>query len=232
MLEVKGHMAEDLCRSMLERHADVISVQKPDVAVKKLKVIISAALKLSNSKGFQAMSLRDLSKESGVSMGGLYAYFDSKTTLLNMILTEVTGAVESVLGNPPPDVVGDPIEHLKWLIEAHIRLTEEMQPWFSFAFMEAKNFPAKERSRAVDSEELTESLFAEVTARAIADGRFRAGVTPLLPTMIKPLLQDWYVKRVKYRRRKVSVEEYIAAVQEMVLTTCLPIDQLSEPADR
>ncbi|WP_246448774.1 TetR/AcrR family transcriptional regulator [Paracoccus amoyensis] len=230
MLELKGHTGDDLCRSMLERHADVISVQKPDVALKKLKIIISAALKLSNSKGFQAMSLRDLSKESGVSMGGLYAYFDSKTTLLNMILSEVTGAVDSVLGNPPPEVVSDPIEHLKWLIEAHIRLTEEMQPWFSFAFMEAKNFPAKERGRAVDSEALTESLFAEVTARAIADGRFRPGVTPLLPTMIKPLLQDWYVKRAKYRRRKVSVDDYIAAVQEMVLTTCLPVDQLSHPA--
>lgn len=228
MLESKGHTADDLCRSMLERHADVISVQKPDVALKKLKIIISAALKLSNSKGFQAMSLRDLSKESGVSMGGLYAYFDSKTTLLNMILTEVTDAVEVALANPPAEVVSDPIEHLKWLIEAHIRLTEDMHSWFSFAFMEAKNFPAKERSRAVDSEELTESLFAEVTVRASAQGRFRHGVTPLLPTMIKPLLQDWYVKRAKFRRRGVTVDAYIAAVQEMVLATCLPLDQLAD----
>ena len=43
------------------------------------------------------MSLRDLSRASGVSMGGLYAYFDSKTTLLNMILSEVTAAVQRVL---------------------------------------------------------------------------------------------------------------------------------------
>ncbi len=57
-------------------------------------------------------------------------------------------------------------------------------------------------------------------------------MTPLLPTMIKPLLQDWYVKRAKYRRRKVSVEEYIAAVQEMVLAACLPVDQLPDPTAR
>lgn len=228
MLELKGHTADDLCRSMLERHADVISVQKPDVAVKKLKIIIAAALKLSNRKGFQAMSLRDLSKESGVSMGGLYAYFDSKTTLLNMILTEVTDAVNDVLGAPPAEVTADPIEHLKWLIEAHIRLTEDMLPWFSFAFMEAKNFPTKERVIAVDSEEGTEAFFSEVTARAIAEGRFRPNITPLLPTLIKPLLQDWYVKRAKFRRRGVTVDAYIAAVQEMVLATCLPLDQLAD----
>lgn len=227
MLEMKGHTGDDLCRSMLTRHADVISVQKPEVALKKLKVIITAALKLSNRKGFQAMSLRDLSKESGVSMGGLYAYFDSKTTLLNMVLTEVTDAVESVLGNPPEEVTNDPIEHLKWLIEAHILLTEEMLPWFSFAFMEAKSFPAKEREIAIDSEEFTESLFADVAARAIAEGRFRPNITPLFPTMIKPLLQDWYVKRAKYRRRDVAVEDYVLAVQEVVLAACLPVDQLS-----
>ncbi|WP_297839790.1 TetR/AcrR family transcriptional regulator [uncultured Roseibium sp.] len=219
---------DDLCRSMLERNADVISVQKPDVALKKLKLIILAALKLSNRKGFQAMSLRDLSKEAGVSMGGLYAYFDSKTTLLNMVLTEVTSSVQTVLGNPPTEVTGDPIEHLKWLIEAHIRLTDDMLPWFSFAFMEAKNFPAKEREMAVDSEELTEKFFADVTERAKAEGRFRTGVTPLLPTLIKPLLQDWYVKRAKYRRRGVTVDEYVRTVQNIVLSACLPIDQISD----
>mgnify|MGYP000093564824 CR=1 FL=1 len=221
MLEYIKYSQEGLYRSMLERQADVISVQKPDIALKKLRVIIAAALKLSNRKGFQAMSLRDLSKEAGVSMGGLYAYFDSKTTLLNMILTEVTDAVQSVLGNPPPEVVQDPIEHLKWLIGAHIRLTEDMLPWFSFAFMEAKNFPAKQRAMAIDSEELTESLFSQVAARAIEQGRFRSGVTVLLPMMIKPLLQDWYVKRAKYRRRGVTIDAYISAVQEMVLSTAV-----------
>ena len=110
-LEIKKRSRDDLCRSMLERQAAVISVQKPDVALKKLKIIISSALKLSNKKGFQAMSLRDLSKESGVSMGGLYAYFDSKTTLLNMILTEVTDAVETVLGDPPDIVAAEIQEH-------------------------------------------------------------------------------------------------------------------------
>lgn len=71
MLEYIKYSQEGLYRSMLERQADVISVQKPDIALKKLRVIIAAALKLSNRKGFQAMSLRDLSKEAGVSMGGL-----------------------------------------------------------------------------------------------------------------------------------------------------------------
>ena len=185
---------------------------------------MAAALKLSNEKGFQAMSLRDLSKESGVSMGGLYAYFDSKTTLLRMILTAVTGAVQETLAAPPDALIANPVAHLKWLIAEHIRLTEEMLPWFAFAFMEAKNFPLQERRMAIDSEELTESYFAEVCERASEQGMFRDDVPVILPSLIKPLLQDWYVKRPKYRRRGISVEAYIETVQNFVLRACLNPD--------
>lgn len=221
MLDHDDLTTEALCRYMLDRHRDTITVQKPEFALRKLNVIIAAALDLSNRKGFQAMSLRDLSRASGVSMGGLYAYFDSKTTLLNMILSEVTAAVERVLSTPPAAVQGDPAAHLDWLIAAHIQMTEAMQPWFTFAFMEAKNFPPAERRKAIDSEELTESYFKAVIDAGMAAGVFRAETSPLLPALIKPLLQDWYVKRAKYRRRRVTIETYIATVQDLVRSACM-----------
>ncbi|MBK5926258.1 TetR/AcrR family transcriptional regulator [Rhodobaculum claviforme] len=214
--------SEALCRSILERHHDTIGVRKPAVAVPKLQRILAAALELSNRKGFQAMSLRDLSQASGLSAGGLYAYFDSKTTLLKMILGEVTDSVRRVLSHPPAEVAADPVAHLGWLIDTHLRLTEAMLPWFTFAFMEAKNFPPAERRIAIDSEALTESYFAEVIAAGIAAGRLRPDTSPLLPALVKPLLQEWYVKRAKYRRRGVTLDVYSATVQDLVLRACLP----------
>lgn len=216
-----------LCENMLKLNRDTISIRKPEIAVPKLVAIIDAALTLSNHKGFQAMSLRDLSREAGVSMGGLYAYIDSKETLLNMILSQVTASVKEVLHATPHGIRDDPIAHLTWLIDVHIRLTEEMLAWFTFSFMEAKNFPQKERRMAVDSEILTEEIFAHVVQRANEQGLFRKDVTPLLPSLIKPLLQDWYVKRAKYRRRGISVETYIQTVQDFVLGYCLPADKLN-----
>lgn len=209
-----------LCRSMLERNRATIATQKSAIAVRRLEAIVRAVLDLANRKGFQAMSLRDLAQASGTSMGGLYAYFDSKTTLLRMILEEVAATVAERLRTPPPEIAADPRRHLLWLIETHIRLTESLLPWFVFAFMEAKNFPAAERRLAVESEELTESYFAEVIARGIASGQFRPDTSPLLPALLKPLLQDWYVKRQKYRRRGIAIERYIAAVQAMALDGC------------
>jgi AcrR family transcriptional regulator len=214
-------MAEDfssevLCARMLERHRATIRVQKTHVAVKKLTLIVEAVLELSNKRGFHATSLRDLSKAAGVSMGSLYSYFDSKTTLLTMILEEVSAAVTDVLANPPGDLLDKPVAHLQWLIDTHVRLTEKMQRWFVFAFMEAKSFPLPARRMATDSEAATEQLFTAVLKKGIAQGCFNIDDPSLTAALIKPLLQDWYVKRGKYRRRGISIETYIQTVSRFV----------------
>lgn len=213
--------AEDMCRAIWLRHKDAMNVRKGSVAVPRLVRILGAALDLSNRGGFQAMSLRDLSHASGLSVGGLYAYFDSKTTLLKMILTEVSGVVQEVLSNPPPEVSENPEAQLCWMIDAHLKLTEALLPWFSFAYMEAKNFPPAERRITTASEAVTEEMFAQVLQQGIATGRFRADTPDLLASLVKSMLQDWYVKRAKHRRRGVTLEVYCRTVQDLTLRACL-----------
>lgn len=207
---------EALCARISERHGDVIRIRKDHVVVANLARIIEATLKLSNRKGFHATSLRDLADASGLSMGGLYAYMDSKTTLLSMILQEMMATVKRILGNPPDDVRRDAHTHLHWLVDTHVRLSEAMLPWFVFAFMEAKFFPPAERQFAVDSEAATEKIIADVLRRGGQTGAFALRNAPLAAALIKPLLQDWYLKRAKYRKRGTSIEEYIDAVTTFI----------------
>ncbi|WP_269933001.1 TetR/AcrR family transcriptional regulator [Aminobacter sp. HY435] len=208
---------EALCTRILERHRETVRVQKPHIAVANLGRIIEATLKLSNKQGFHATSLRDLAQASGLSMGGLYSHFDNKATLLSMILGEVSTTVAEVLNTAPPEIADRPLEHMKWLIETHIRLTEAMQPWFVFAYMEAKSFPAAERRMAVDSEAATEEIFAGVLRQGVARGAFDISDIELTASLIKPLLQDWYVKRAKYRKRGTTIDAYVAAVTSIVV---------------
>jgi len=203
---------EALCARILERHRDSVRVQKPHVAVANLVRIIEATLKLSNRQGFHATSLRDLAQASGLSMGGLYSYFDNKTTLLSMILGEVSTTVNEVLTAAPDEIAEDP----------RLRLTEAMQPWFVFAYMEAKSFPAAERRMAIDSEAATEEIFAAVLRRGVERGTFAVTDIELTASLIKPLLQDWYVKRTKYRRRGTGIDDYIAAVSALVEAAVRP----------
>lgn len=162
------------------------------------------------------MSLRDLAAESGLSMGALYTYFDTKDTLLMMILGEVSSAVSEALGSPPESLADNPAERLHWLLETHIYLTEVMQPWFVFAYMEAKAFPKEGREKATRSELSTEKMIADALADGVECGVFSIRDVEFTASLIKPLLQDWYVKRSKYRRRSISPEQYVQAVTEFV----------------
>lgn len=211
---------EALCARILERHAATIRVKKPAVAIGNLARIVETTLTLANRKGFHSMSLRDLTEQSGLSMGALYAYFDSKDTLLMMILGQVVGVVEEVLGRPPEALAADPAGRLRWLLETHLYLTEAMHPWFVFAYMEAKAFPKEGRELAVSSEMMTESMIADALADGVARGLFAVPDVTMAAALIKPMLQDWYVKRAKHRRRGVTpdlyAEQMIAFVEAAV----------------
>ena len=97
---------EALAARILARHGETVRVKKAPLATKRLARIVECTLALANRVGFHSMSLRDLSQESGLSMGALYAYFDSKETLLLMILGTVSEVVEEALGEPPGDLAG------------------------------------------------------------------------------------------------------------------------------
>ncbi len=88
---------EALCRDLFLDNRESIKIHKETVAVKNLVKIINAALKLCNRTGFAAMTLRDLSKEAGLSMGALYTYFTSKEELLRFMQRQGSAVVLQVL---------------------------------------------------------------------------------------------------------------------------------------
>lgn len=225
-----GHSIAELAARIHARHRETIKVRKPHVAAANLARILEAALTLANRHGFHAMTLRLLAEESGLSMGGLYSYLDSKDTLLLMILEEVAQAAEEALADAPAEVRQDPIRHLAWLIERHVRLTEEMHAWFVFAYMEAKAFPPDARRRAVESERATERIFAGAIAEGTQHGVFAADDPLFVATLLKPLLQDWYVKRGKYRERGIDAATYAARVTAFVMRALAPAEALSGEA--
>jgi hypothetical protein len=74
--------------------------------------------------------------------------------------------------------------------------------------METKNLGREETRKAIESELLTESIFVEILEHGKAAGDFQVQDTRLTAAMIKAMLQDWYLKRWKYKRRKIHVDAY------------------------
>jgi AcrR family transcriptional regulator len=207
---------EDLCRELFLGNRESIKIKKEGVAVKNLVKIFDAALTLSNEKGFAAMSLRDLSAKAGLSMGALYTYFTSKEELLQMIQRQSTVVIQVLLDQI--EGIEDPRVKLKRVIQAHLFLSEVMQPWFYFAYMETKNLAKQEHKKAIEAELATEKLLIDIMKEGQDKGVFKAVNMELTGAVIKAMLQDWYLKRWKYARRNVSVEKYAAFVVDLVET--------------
>ncbi len=199
---------EDICRDIFRENRDTIKVKKEAVVVKNLVNIYNATLKLSNRKGFHAMSLRELAQETNLSLGGLYSYFSGKEQLLAIIQEQgyrITGKMltEEVEKHSAPET------RLEAAIRTHLYLTEILQPWFYFFYMEAKNLSKEEQKKAIASELYTEQIFTDIFATGAEQGVFDARPNmEIAAAALKAMLQDWYLKRWKYTRRKITVDEY------------------------
>ncbi len=212
---------EEICREIFRENQKSIKIKKESVAVKNLSKIFGTTLKLSHEKGFQTMSLRDLSRSSGLSMGALYSYFTSKDELLAMI-QEQGRRITRIILTRQVGPIQDPQEKLRAAIRTHLYLTEVMQEWFYFSYMEAKNINKVQQKKAIEGELATEQMFIDILEEGKAKGIFFVADILLTASAIKAMLQDWYVKRWKHTRRKISVDQYAEFVIGFVESALKP----------
>ena len=85
----------------------------------KLEFILRTAARIFAEKSYHSTSMREISRESGVSLAGLYHYCTSKEELLFLIQDHCFGRVSERL-EQRIKTVSDPFEKLRILIENHL----------------------------------------------------------------------------------------------------------------
>jgi len=186
------------------------SVKNERIAVEKLSRIIAATFKLSASQSFANMSLRQLSNESGLSMGGLYAYIQNKRQLALYIHEFLSHFVIKTINQVTNEKECNTLE---CIIKTHIYLSEFLQPWFFFAFMESKNLSRDEKKAAIQSDLLMENKLIKVIKLGQDEEVYSTILkAETVASLTKPLLSEWYLKRWKYKKRDMSIDMYCTAV--------------------
>ena len=86
----------------------------------KLARILQTAAAIFADKGYHDTSIRDISRATGVSLSGLYYYFESKEELLFLIQDHCFG---TVLQSAQEELAGesDPVRRLRIFVENHLR---------------------------------------------------------------------------------------------------------------
>lgn len=86
---------------------------------RRLAKILAHASNVFCEKGYAAASMRDLSRASGVSLSGLYYYFDSKEELLYLIQKHTFTTILAQL-HQRLNEVEDPAERIRAFIRNHL----------------------------------------------------------------------------------------------------------------
>lgn len=205
---------ERICADLVAQHRDKIQIKKAELAARNMFRIVNAVVTLSQRKGFQGMSLRDLGEETGMSMGALYNYFSGKEELFEMIYTQGRIFVYDVLRSHANH--DDPETRLKQAICTHLYLSEALSRIFSFFFMEARNLSQKNQKNVLHLEQMTERFFEDILEEGKRKGQFKVESPELVAAAIKALLQNWYLKKYRFSRRKLTVESYAGFVIDFV----------------
>ncbi len=196
---------------IVDRNAGRIGVKRRKPALENMEKIFGATFRLANEVGFRAMSLRDLCRETGLSMGGLYGYIDSKDQLAEMIedvVRHATAELPRMFAH-----IEAPLDRLEAMVRGTIYMSEILQPWFYFVYMDSRVLNFEQRGMAKSSELSVQNyitgLFDELDPAP-------AGNSTLLAGHLVALFQDWYIKRWKYRAAKVTVDEFADSVMLFV----------------
>jgi TetR/AcrR family transcriptional regulator, cholesterol catabolism regulator len=86
---------------------------------RRLSEILSHATEVFCKKGYEGASMRDLSRESGMSLAGLYYYFESKERLLYLIQKHTFSTIVQRLKGRLEQVT-DPEERIRVFILNHL----------------------------------------------------------------------------------------------------------------
>ena len=85
----------------------------------RLNHILTAATDLISCLGYERASMRAVAKATGVSLAGLYHYFDNKEKMLFLIQFRTFGALLSGLREKVHGI-DDPLQQLRVMIRAHV----------------------------------------------------------------------------------------------------------------
>jgi AcrR family transcriptional regulator len=210
---------EPLWERVFAVHHDRMQIKNGKTALKNLQKIFTCTFRLANSQGFHSMSLRDLSRETEISMGGLYAYIGSKSDLASAIESVVRHTIDDVLTDLESHNL-DPQRRLKALIHADLYMNDIMHQWYYFCFIEAKGLDKDQREEAMRMEFRFDERLKDIFADGIRAGVFHyEGDPALLAAATTAQLQQWYLKRWKFQQLGTDIHAYADFILQNLLNT-------------
>jgi AcrR family transcriptional regulator len=189
-------------------------IKNPDLIKERRNQIFEGASRLFTKKGYHVTGLRELSKETGISLGNLYNYINTKEDILYIIHQKAAEMILEAIDQETSDV-NDPVEKLKEMIEIELLTMDKYQDLILLIYQESHALSKKSLRSLLRGEEMHIRRFRKVLEEGMKKGVFKRSNSILLANLLKMMIDSWVLKRWALRG-KVSLEEVKKEIFELV----------------
>ena len=218
--EYKG---ERLYSMIFERNKDKIKVSKEKFAVRNLQKIFDATFLISPKIGFDAMSLRDLSAETGLSMGGLYSSISSKDAIAIIVKDVVAFICDEIVEESREQE--NPLDALRVLVKGYLYASTTMQSWFNFLYFETKCLPQADQEESKNLELAQVGELEKLISKLSPDLK-SCHKSGFVATMALSMIQERYLKPWKYQNPEETVDGYAESCLQLIYRAACLDEQL------
>ncbi|MDT7603494.1 MAG: TetR/AcrR family transcriptional regulator, cholesterol catabolism regulator [Acidobacteriota bacterium] len=199
----------------------------------KLEFILRTSARIFAEKGFHSTSMRDIARETRVSLAGLYYYCKSKDELLFLIQDNCFGHVLERLEARLKETT-DPVERFRLVVENHLSFFAANMAEMKVLSHEAESLAGEMYEKVAGKKQqytrTVRRILAEVQARRTdSDKKIDLTVATYALFGMMNWIYNWYDPR-----GKLSVAELVETFARLFLSGILPGtdgDALAHPAD-
>ncbi len=199
-----------------ERHKYSLRGKRPEVVVRNLKAIFEHAFEISRQRGFNAMSLRDLSKSSELSIGALYGCIKSKNDIPSIACDTINFLHTEFLQRYQERADSDEI------LMSHIRhsvyLAEIWDSWFRFLFQETQHLDTESRCCVSTLDQSHLQLLSTLISQQ-HDCRRQSDAlvdTMMVPRTVISFVNEWCLKNEDFKNQGITVDRYASALVDLI----------------
>ena len=182
--------------------------------------IVDASRRIIARNGMEALTIREIAKEVGISEGNIYRHFTSKKDLLMLLIDDIERTLLDVLEKAIAEK-REPLERLENVLKAHLSYVEQRRGLSLLVISETLRLPDKDlRRRMFDGVQHYLTRIEEILTQGVKAGQVRHDLD--LPTaalnffaLIHATVTLWALSNSGFtlaKRHKNLWEAYLASV--------------------
>lgn len=179
-------------------------VRDKDLVARRHDQIFRAASRVFISRGYHQATVRQIAREAGLSLGGLYAYIQTKEDILYLVFDRLTTTLRENMRRAIAGI-DDPVEQIRAAVRADLKTTEELQDEILLMYQETKSLDRPSRRAVLAREADYVRFFEEILTAGAGRGAFR-GDPRLAADLIAYLCSVVALRRWNLRARFASAE--------------------------